>query len=96
RPSLAAPQSQNPRRSTATPAVLLNRCNQILPKSGRDPGKLTFSESLKLTTLSEKYKITPFLLLCPGNARNAILSILMTTLRYAIAVIELTAAKQKL
>ncbi|MBU4264369.1 MAG: SOS response-associated peptidase [Proteobacteria bacterium] len=29
RPSLAVPQSQNPRRSTATPAVLLNRRNQI-------------------------------------------------------------------
>ena len=28
-PSLAAPQSQNPQRSPATPAVSLNRCGQI-------------------------------------------------------------------
>jgi hypothetical protein len=28
-PSLAAAQSQNPRRSPATPAVLFNRCIQI-------------------------------------------------------------------
>jgi hypothetical protein len=29
RPSLAEPQSQNPQRSLATPAVLLNRFDQI-------------------------------------------------------------------
>jgi len=35
-PSLTGPQSQNPRRSLATPAVLLNQASQILHKSGRD------------------------------------------------------------
>jgi hypothetical protein len=35
-PSLTCPQSQNPRRSPATPAVLLNRPGQIRHKSGRD------------------------------------------------------------
>ena len=36
RPSLTAAQSQNPRRSPATPAVLFNRYSQILPKSERN------------------------------------------------------------
>ena len=45
-PSLAAPQSQNPQRSAATSAVLLNRHDQIWPQSGVDPGTSVFSESL--------------------------------------------------
>jgi hypothetical protein len=36
RPSLTAAQSQNPRRSPATPAVLFNRYSQIRPKSERN------------------------------------------------------------
>ena len=35
-PSLTAPQSQNPRRSLATPVVLLNQPSQIRHKSRRD------------------------------------------------------------
>jgi hypothetical protein len=35
RPSLADPQSQNPQRGTTTLAVLLNRIDQICPKSVR-------------------------------------------------------------
>ena len=35
RPSLTAAQSQNPRRSPATPAVSFNRYSQIWPKSER-------------------------------------------------------------
>jgi hypothetical protein len=36
-PALAAPQSQNPRRSPTTPAVLLNPRDQINLKFRRDP-----------------------------------------------------------
>jgi hypothetical protein len=36
RPSLPAAQSQNPRRSPVTPAVLFNRYSQIRPKSERN------------------------------------------------------------
>jgi hypothetical protein len=45
--SFAAPQSQNPRNSAIIPVVLLNRRNQIQPKSGRQ-----FCESIFARTLS--------------------------------------------
>jgi hypothetical protein len=38
-PPLTAPQSQNPRRSAATLAVLFNRRDQIRLKIRRDPMK---------------------------------------------------------
>jgi hypothetical protein len=38
-PPLTVPQSQNPRRSAATPVVLFNRRNQIRLKIRRDPLK---------------------------------------------------------
>jgi hypothetical protein len=49
RSSLAAPQSQNPRNSATIPVVLLNRRNQIQPKSGRQ-----FCESIFARTLRDK------------------------------------------
>ncbi len=47
-PSLNAAQSQNPQRSPATPAVLLNRCIQTWPKSKRN-----ISQVIPLQTLTE-------------------------------------------
>jgi hypothetical protein len=46
-PSLAAAQSQNPRCSVATPAVLLNRRNQIHPKSERNIVHVILEQALK-------------------------------------------------
>ncbi len=46
-PSLAAPQSQNPRRSAATPVVLLNRPDQSVSKSDAIPEKLIYGQALR-------------------------------------------------
>ena len=47
RSALAKPQSQNPRRSSATPAVLLNRLSQIRPEYGRNFVQLISNRILK-------------------------------------------------
>ena len=46
RPSLPDPQSQNPQRSYATPAVLLSRISQIWPKSERLNALVIYSRAL--------------------------------------------------
>jgi len=48
RPSLPAPQSQNPRNSNTVPVVLLNRPNQIWPKFGRQFREVIFTQALSL------------------------------------------------
>ena len=44
-PSLPAPQSQNPRISAASPAVLLNRRDPIQPQSGRVKAEVIWVQS---------------------------------------------------
>ena len=51
RPFLPDPQSQNPQRSCATPAVLLSRIIQIWPKSERLNAQVIYSRALKLRIL---------------------------------------------
>jgi len=56
-PSLAAAQSQNPRCSAATPAVLLNRRNQIHPKSERNIVHVILEQALILVAGYEQESV---------------------------------------
>jgi hypothetical protein len=56
--ALAAPQSQNPRRSTATPAVLLNLRHQISPKSGAIPKRLIYGQALDIFPTENQFTIS--------------------------------------
>ena len=49
RPSSPAPQSQNPQNISNIPAVLLNRRDQIWPKSGREKCEFISEQRLTLT-----------------------------------------------
>jgi len=46
RPSSPAPQSQNPQNISNIPTVLLNRRDQIWPKSGREKCEFIFEQRL--------------------------------------------------
>src|SRR5690242_7582878 len=57
-PSLPGPQSQNPRRSAATPAVLLTQPSQIWHKSGREEALLG-DKGLREYAAKRKFGKTP-------------------------------------
>jgi hypothetical protein len=59
RPSLTDPQSRNPQRSLATPAVSLNRLNQIWPKSERNSVQLIFARRLRAELVDVPYSSNP-------------------------------------
>ena len=63
-PSLNAAQSQNPQRSPATPAVLLNRRIQTWPKSKRNIGRVISLPALTILLLQ-------FFIFLPSTAASA-------------------------